>query len=201
MDAVHTLLSTSVPARHLMALGSNVDPLMVERVMTIFRYDDGRLQVSPVKFGAAPQKVTRTGSITSSGQMRYPATPDLALAVNIGSQARPWLFIHAHPTVNPIPEIPSGISEVNGLLSGHLYILHNEPKRQIGIITIGVNSVISNFRNWPEAIPFSLAIRDPIKGQTDYRATRLLDVHKAADTGATFDVPTPDNLRLLHRRS
>jgi hypothetical protein len=190
LDAVEMLLSTAVPAQHLMSLGSNVDPLMVERVLTIFRYDDGRLQVSPVKFGAAPLKETRTGSITSSGQMRYTATPDLDLSVNIGGQAVPWLFIHTHPTVNPIPEVPSGISAVNNSLSGDLYILRNGPRRQIGILTIGVNNVIANFRNAPQPIPFSLAIRDPLKGPTDYSATRVLDTHKAAATA----------LRLIFRR-
>ncbi len=182
MDAVETLLSTQVPSAHLSALGSNVNPLMVERVLTIFRYDDGRIQVGPVKFGAAPQKVTITGSIMTGGPMRYPSTPDLALAINVGSQAHPWLFIHTHPTVNPIPEVPSGISQRNSSLSGDLYLLRNGPRRQIGILTIGLNKVITNFRNWSEAIPFSLAIRDPIEGETNYEATGVLDTHKAAAT-------------------
>ena len=182
MYAVDTLLSIPVPAQHLLTLGPNVNPLMVERVLTIFRYDDGRLQVGPVKFGTVPQKEIRTGSITSSGPIRYPATPDFALAINVGSQARPWLFIHTHPTVNPIPEIPSGIREVNNSLSGDLHILHNESKHQIGIMTIGINDVITNFLNSPQAIPFTLAIRDPIKGLTDYRPTRTLDSHNAAST-------------------
>ena len=182
MDAVGTLLSTPVPAQHLAALGSNVNPLMVERALTIFRYDDGRLQDGPVKFGAAPQKVTITGSTMTGGPMRYPSTPDLALAINVGSQAHPWLFIHTHPTVNPIPEVPSGISQRNSSLSSDLYLLRNGPRRQIGILTIGLNKVITNFRNWSEAIPFSLAIRDPIKGETNYEATGVLDTHKAAAT-------------------
>ena len=190
MDAVETLLSTPIPAAHLSALGSSVNPLMVERVLTIFRYDDGRFQVGPVKFGAAPQKVTITGSIMTGGSMRYPATPDLASSINIGGQAFPWLFIHTHPMVNPIPEIPSGIQQVNSSISGDLYLLRREPKRQIGILTIGVNSAITNFRNWTETIPFSLAIRDPIKGHTNYRPTSLLDTHNAAATA----------LRLIFRR-
>ncbi|MBS0153064.1 MAG: hypothetical protein JSS38_00585 [Nitrospira sp.] len=163
---------------------------MVERALTIFRYDDGRLQTGSVKFGASPQKETITGSTTSSGLMRYPATPDLSLSVNIGGQASPWLVIHTHPTVNPIPEVPSGIRQVNSSLSGDLYLLRNGPKRQIGIITIGMNNVITNFQNWPDVIPFSLAIRDPINGPTNYEPTRLLDTHKAAATV----------LRLIFRR-
>lgn len=190
MDAAETLLSTPLSEKDRMALGSKVNPLMVERVLTIFRYDDGRLQAGLVKFGAAPQKETITGSITSSGSMRYPATPDLDLPVNIGSQAFPWLCIHTHPTVNPVPAVPSGIERMNNSQSGDLYFLHNGPKRQIGIMTIGLNSVIVNFRNWAETVPFSLAIRDPIKGPTDFGPTRLLDTHKAAATA----------LRLIFRR-
>jgi hypothetical protein len=185
MDAIETLLSMPVPPAHLQMVGSNADPLMIERGLIIYRYGDGRLRVGNVNFGTL-------GTRASGGTTRYSVNLHYHtfLDAGTGHVAYPWLYIHTHPAVQKHPEVPSGIYQDNTKLTGDLYVLRNEPKRQIGIITIGVNSVISNFRNWPEAIPFSLAIRDPIKGQTDYRATRLLDTHKAADTA----------LRLIFRR-
>jgi hypothetical protein len=197
MVAVEKLLSTAVPAGHLTALGSNVNPLMVERGLTIFRYDDGRLQVGLIRFGAKPRKETKTGSITSGGSLRYSVEVDVGPWENIDattgsviSQARPWLAIHTHPNVNKVSEAPSGIQQENNLLSGDLYILRREPDYQIGIMTIGVNDVIVNFRTAPQTIPFTLALRDPIKGPTDYSATSILGSHKAAATA----------LRLMFQR-
>ena len=102
----------------------------------------------------------------------------------------PWLYIHTHPAVQKYPELPSGISQENTRLSGDLYVLRNEPNRQIGIMTIGVNSVIANFRNAPQPIPFSLAIRDPLKAHRTMEKPPILASHKSADTA----------LRLIFRR-
>ena len=190
MDAVETLLSTRVPAGHLSDLGSNVNPLMVERGLTVFRYDDGRLQVSPVKFGDKPQKETITGSITSGESIRYPVKLDgdawIRTNATTGemSEGLPWLFIHTHPNVNKVPEVPSGIRQENSALFGDLNLLRHQPDHQIGILTIGVNDVIRNVRGARQAIPFSLALRDPIKGPTNYnyRVSEELGTHKAAAT-------------------
>ena len=191
LDAVEKLLSTPVPARHLTALGSNVDPLMVERALVIFRYDDGLLFKDAVYFGTAPRKARTTGSIVEVGDTIYSAKPLIdpiprtnATGKVVSQAARLWLLIHTHPNVNvnEVPEVPSGIRQENSLLSGDLYTLRNEPNHQVGILTIGVNNVVANFQSAPQAIPFTLAIRDPIKGPTNYGATRTLDTHKAATT-------------------
>ena len=197
MDAVGKLLSKRVPEAHLMALGSNANPLMVERGLTIFRYDDGRLQVGPVGFGANPRKEKATGSITSGGSIRYSVKMDLGPWESIDqtgkvmSQARPWLFIHTHPNVIKAPEVPSGIRKENSLLSGDLYMLRRESDHQIGIMTIGVNECIENFRTAPQALPFTLALRDPIKGPTDYGPTPVLERHKAAATALRLMFRSP----------
>jgi hypothetical protein len=185
MDAVGSLLSTQVPVAHLAALGSNADPLMIERGLIIYRYDDGRLRVGKVNFGTL-------GVRTSEGTTRYSVKLEYHTFMDAGTGqvAYPWLYIHTHPAVQKYPEVPSGISQENTRLSGDLYVLRNEPTRQIGIMTIGVNSVIANFRNAPQPIPFSLAIRDAITGPTNYRKTAILESHKAADTA----------LRLIFRR-
>jgi hypothetical protein len=200
MDAVEKLLSTRVPDAHLRDLGSNVNALMVERGLTIFRYDDGRLQEGQVIFGAKPRKETTSGSITSGGSIRYSVELDVgpwtsidATTGKVMSQARPWLFIHTHPNVNTVPEVPSGIRQENSLRSGDLYSLRRESDHQIGIMTIGVNSEIANFRSAPQTIPipFTLALRDPIKGPASYRATVLLETHKAAATALRSMFPRP----------
>lgn len=187
MDAVETLLSKRVPDAHLKDLGSNVNALMVERGLTIFRYDDGRL-VGLVQFGAKPRKETKTGSTTSGGPFRYPLWMEVAGPIHTDAkgkvtEARPWLFVHTHPNVKKIAEIPTGILQENSLLSGDLYLLRREPNHQIGIMTIGVNECIENFRTAAQAIPFTLALRDPIKkGYTDERETPDLQTHEDAAT-------------------
>lgn len=161
---------------------------MIERGLTIFRYDDGRLEVGRVILGDKPRKETITGSITSGGSIRYPVPLEVAGPIHIDAkgkvtEARPWLFIHTHPNVNTVPAIPSGIRQENSLLSGDLYMLRRESDHQIGIMTIGVNDVIGNFRSCIQPIPFTLALRDPIKkGPTNYSATGEIGTHKAAAT-------------------
>ena len=195
MDAVDTLLSTRVPETHLKSLGSTVNPLMVERGLTIFRYDDGRLEVGRVIFGGKPRKETITGSITSGGSIRYTAPIEVAGPIHTDAkgkvtEARPWLFIHTHPNVNTVPEVPSGIQQENTLLSGDLYFLRREPDHQIGIMTIGVNDVIENFRSVTQTIPFTLALRDPIKkGSADERPTPPIHTHQAAATALRLMFP------------
>ena len=177
MDAAGTLLSTHVPGAHLAALSSDANPLMIERGLIIYQYDDGRLRVGNVSFGTM-------GARTSDGTTRYSVTLEYHTFMDAGAGkvAYPWLYIHTHPAVQKIPAVPSGIHPDNGTFVGDLYVLRNEPTRQIGIMTIGVNDVFTNFRRAAQPIPFALALRDPIKGWTDYRATRTLDSHKAAGT-------------------
>lgn len=198
MDAVGKLLSKKVSEAYLMALGSNANPLMVERGLTIFRYDDGRLEVGPVRCGANPRKEQTTGSITSGGSIRYSVKMDLGPWESIDpttgkvmSQARPWLFIHTHPNVTKAPEVPSGIRKENSLLSGDLFMLRHEADHQIEIMTIGVNERIENFQTAPQVIPFILALRGPIKGPTDYGPTRDLETHKAAATALRLMFQSP----------
>ena len=177
MDAVGILLSRQVSGSHLARLASNANPLMIERGLIIYRYDDGRLRVGDVSFGTM-------GSRTSEGTTRYSVKLEYHTFTDAGSGqvAYPWLYIHTHPAVQKFPGVPSGIHPDNGTFVGDLYVLRNEPTRQIGIMTIGVNAVIKNFQSDTQEIPFTLAIRDPIKGPTDYRPTRTLDSHKAAST-------------------
>jgi hypothetical protein len=198
MDAVDKLLSRKVPKAHLMDLGSNVDPLMVERALVIFRYDDGLLRIDAVYFGTAPRKAKTTGSILGGGATIYSAKPVLdpiprtdAAGRVLSQAAPPWLLIHTHPNVNKIPEVPSGIRKENSLLSGDLYTLRREPNRQFGIMTIGVNECIEDFRTARQAIPFTLALRDPIKGPTDYGPTPVLQTHKAAATALRLMFRSP----------
>jgi hypothetical protein len=147
MVAVEALLSTAVPAAHLQILGPNADPFMIERGLIIYRYDDGRVRVGTVNFGAL-------GVRTSEGTTRYSVKLEYHTFVDAGTghTAYPWLYIHTHPAVQKHPEVPSGISQDHTKLGGDLYVLRNEPTRQIGIMTIGVNSVIVNFRNAPHPI-------------------------------------------------
>jgi hypothetical protein len=168
MVAVEKLLSTPVPGAH---------PLMIERGLIIYQYDDGRLPVGNVSFGTM-------GVRTSDGTTRYSVKLEYHTFMDAGTGkvAYPWLYIHTHPAVQKFPGVPSGIHPNNGTFVGDLYVLRNEPTRQIGIMTIGVNDVITNFRSTAQPIPFTLALRDPIKGPIDYRATRTLDSHKAAST-------------------
>jgi hypothetical protein len=175
MDAIGTLLSTQVPRTHL----AGADPLMIERGLIIYRYDDGRLRIGDVSFGTK-------GLRTSAGTTRYSVKLEYHTFMDAGTgqEAYPWLYTHTHPAVQKFPEVPSGIYPENSMFVGDLHVLRNEPTRQIGIMTIGVNSVITNFLNAPQRIPFTLAIRDPIVGpaeyNTDYRPTPTLETHNAA---------------------
>jgi hypothetical protein len=158
---------------------------MIERGLSIYRYDDGRLRVGNVSFGTL-------GMRTSGGTTRYSVSLEYHTFMDAGTGqvGYPWLYMHTHPAVQKYPELPSGISQENTRLSGDLYVLRNEPNRQIGIMTIGVNSVIANFRNAPQPIPFSLAIRDPLKAHRTMEKPPILASHKSADTA----------LRLIFRR-
>jgi hypothetical protein len=180
MDVVGTLLSTQVPGGHL-----DANPLIIERGVIIYRYDDGRLRVGNISFGTI-------GARTSAGTTRYSVKLEYHTFMDAGTGkvAYPWLYIHTHPAVQKFPEVPSGIYPENSKFVGDLYVLRNEPTRQIGIMTIGVNNVVTNFRNAPDPIPFTLAIRDPIKkGATDEKPTPLIHTHQAAATALRLMFP------------
>src|SRR5262245_16075441 len=76
IEAVGKVLSTAVPATHLQALGSGVDPLNVERGLTIFLDPRGQLQAGQVKFGANPRKERTSGSTVAGGSIRYSVPVD-----------------------------------------------------------------------------------------------------------------------------
>jgi len=180
LDAVEKVLSTPIPQSHLATLGTSVNPLMLERGLTIHRYPNGSLYIGSVRFGSKPRK-------TATGNMVYPTMVDVSPLDNVEpgtgkliSQVPPWLFVHTHTPVEETPGIPSGVRKENTSLYGDLYSLQNHPTEQLGILTIGVNTVIANFRTSSQPIPFSLAIRDPIRGPTNLGPTEIFGSHKAA---------------------
>jgi hypothetical protein len=136
-----------------------------------------------------------TGSIVGGGNTRYALAVDflphshIDVATGRVTSIPPWLFIHTHPLVQDFPGVPSGIHQENSTLTGDLYALRLEPTRQLGILTIGINNVISNFQKASHEIPFTLALRDPIQRDPDLRPTRILDTHKAAATAFRLMFP------------
>lgn len=196
MGAVAKLLATPIPQAHLAAVGQRADPLLIERGLTIYRYADGSLEVGQPKFGASPRKLAIAGSTQTGTSTRYSVEldtapwPRLNASTGVTSEAPPWLFVHTHPQLHAAAEVPSGIQQENSRLAGDLYILRHQPAGQLGIITIGLNTVIPSLGAAAQPIPFSLALRGPIKGPTSYRATELLATHKAAANA----------LRMIFRR-
>lgn len=197
MEAAAKVLATAVPAGHLAALGSTVNPLLVERGVSIFRFDDGTLQVGAVTFGTSPRTLKLDGSTQSGTTTVHTLQADsgpwrrIDAQTGIETQGSRWLVIHTHPAVQAIPAVPSGIVKQNPALSGDFNLLTTQTSTQTGILTIGSNQIIPDLQMATAPIPFSLAIRDPVRGPTN--------VNNVAESFANHEAAAKA-LRLIFRK-